>query len=139
MGGTFCAFCVAALGGWLFPRYTNGVSNCTRMSVGFACVIGSRTALPEARATCDPAGPETTVRVGLGMGGNMGSRAASRAEEEGRCTFGGRFASETVCTGGGAVEARMTAGGGGAHPQSTFVKDHLLGRPHLVNAIAHQL
>jgi hypothetical protein len=75
--------------------------------------------LATARFTCEPGGLDTAGREELGKGGSIGSNAARAvgAEEDGKCTFDGKFASETGVV-VGVAEARITAGGGAAHPQS---------------------
>src|SRR5258708_39540481 len=61
----------------------------------------------------------STARVaGVGIGGSIGSRAARVTGDVWRCTFGGKFASETVVV-GGAVDARLIGNGRAAHPRST--------------------
>ena len=120
LSGTFWALCTGApcAGAWdEFPRNTSGVSNCTRISVGFEGGNGVFAGSADATATCDPEGPETTVCAGAGIGGSIGSSVAIRAHEGGKCTLGGRLASDAGCT-GTAAEARMIGGGGDAHPQS---------------------
>src|SRR6266403_2545357 len=62
-------------------------------------------------------GSSTARVVGAGIGGSIGSSAARVTGDVRRCTFGGKFASETVVV-GGAIDARMIGSGGAAHPQS---------------------